>query len=409
MSRRSRRRSINKSVSKIFHYIFRWRTLLFGLYGVSLLLVGQTTFTVLINLSDYPTSDLENIVSLRSIEGTPIEDTAVFSSVEFTEAPVNTNQRIEVDIKFLGEVDIEWICEIYLTENVSLCYHDYRFLSYEQVNNLQVVLNGLRVDCYHSEYEGKEYYTISGYNLTGKNKINKLEMRFQLERTVNTSKITRIPWIFNRNYAKIIHLPMTNVPVHIGDTSDPSVLNVNLDLPFQRILAGHSGWMDAFFPPQYEWEKYLKETSPEFKIYDLPRFEFPIEQECRVQGNTYTFEARFTENNIADRISLVTVPVYGIPTMLSIFLLSPFFIPFLVYIQKKKLISQSSILKNLLLLLEIYGAFLGLPAIALTFLEGEFNFSMFSYLLEIMNPIVLALVLAYPMIFLLVFNAWRSR
>jgi len=201
---------------------------------------------------------------------------------------------------------------------------------------------------------------------------------------------------------------MTNVPVHIGNTSGPSVLSVNLDLPFQRILTGQSGWVDAFFPPQHEWEKYLKETSPEFKAYDLPRFEFPIEQECRVQGNTYTFEARFTENNIADRISLVTVPIYGIPAILSIFLLSPFFIPLLVHTQKKQLISQSSTLRNLLLLLEIYGTFLVLPAVVLTFLESEFNFSMFSYLLEIMNPIVLVCVFAYPAIFLLVFNRTKQ-
>jgi len=406
---RKSRHSISNSISKISHCIFRRRTLLFGLYGVSLVLVGQIMFTVLINPSIYPTNDLENIVSVRSVEGTPIQDTVVYSSVEFTDAPVNTKQRVEVDIEFLGEVNIKWICEIYLTENASLCYHDYRFLSYEQVNNLQVVLDGRSVDYYHSEYEGKEYYTISGYNLTGKNKINKLEMSFQLERTVNVSEIARIPWIFNKNYAKIIHLPMTNIPVHIGNTSDPSVLSVNANLPFQRILTGQSGWVDTFFPPQHEWEKYLKETYPEFKVYDFPKFEFPIEQECIIHGNTYTFETRFTENNIADRISLVTVPTYGIPIMLSIFLLSPFLIPLLVHSQKKQFTSQSSILRNLLLLLEIYVAFLVLPAVVLTFLESEFSFSMLSYLLEIMDPIVLVCIFAYPAIFLLVFNIHRTK
>lgn len=343
---------------------------------------------------------------------------AVFSSVGFTEAPVNTKQRIDVDLDLLSKVEIEWTSEIYLTEDYAiLIYDDFRFLSFELVSNLDVVLNGLSVSHHYSEYEGEKYYAISGFNLSEKNKVNTLEMSFQIERTANTSKLTRIPWLFNENYAKIIHLPMTNIPVHTGNTSDLSTLKVSLGLPVRRVLMTHSGWVDLFIPPRSEWERYR--IAPD--AFNFPEFEYPIAQEYEKEGNTYFFKVHFSENNIASRISLVIIPDFRIPMMLLLFLLSPFYIPVFVWARKKKTKNKSNrkglrlnsnsvtynILFFLLLTLELYAG--PLLMVLSLLLGGEMNLPVVSYIKEITHPIVLFLILIYPALFFFFFHKWKEK
>lgn len=386
----------NVSASKRMRsWSFVWWVILVVLYVLSIFLVGQIGIS-LSNPSNYPTNNLSDIVSFRSL----VNQSSVFSSVEFTQAPVNTKQRIDVNVDMLDEVNIAWVEEIYLTENVTLAYEDFRFFSFEGISNLQAIFNGMNVDYYVTEYKGRKYYAISGFNITGKYKVNKLEYNFQIERAVNKSKLTKIPWLFNENYANLIHLPINNIPVHIGNTSDLSILSVKLNVPFRKIQIEHSGWVDLFVPPKDEWDKYQKEPG----LYEFPRFEYPIEQECTEKGNLYSFKTRFSENNIASRISLVIIPIVGIPIALSLFLLSPFYIPLYILLHKRKFsITKSTSLKSLLLAFEIYsGPLIGLLVIALPFFGGELNMSLLSYIGEIVNPLGLILLLIYPLMYFFV-------
>jgi hypothetical protein len=388
---------------KVLRSVSQWLPTL-ALLVISFFLIIETV-SCLVTPYSYPTVNLKDIVNARSIRGDILDDYVIYSSVEFTDAPVNTKQRIQVNIDSLSEVEIEWTCEMYLVENATLHYNDYRFLSYELVSNLEVYFNGVRVEYNCTEYGGKKYYTVAGYNITDAGKISKLEMHFQIERTVLTSNLTRIPSLFNQNYAKLVHLPITNVPVHTGNLSDLSVLDINFDLPFRRILGGNSGWVDSFVPPEYEWEEYYVRPN----VYCFPVFEYPIEQESIEERNTYTYKVRFSEHNIADRISLVIVPNCGIPAIFIIFLLSPCFVPLFVWIHEKRFMVKSKIKRNLLVVLEIYSALLALALAVLTFFGGELSWSLFSYVLEITNHPLLVLVLLYPALSILFYELRKAR
>jgi hypothetical protein len=210
--------------------------------------------------------------------------------------------------------------------------------------------------------------------------------------------LTRKSWLFNENYAKIVHLPVASVPVHVGNASDLSVLQVKANLPFQRILLESSGWVDLFFPPRNEWEKYVTETSS----VNLPMFEYPIAQESMKERDTYSFKAYFSENNIASRISLVILPDYGITLFLLSFYLSPIYLPIYFYIQKKKVFGKST-LSKFLAVFAIYSVpLLGLLCFVLALFGYQMTLTLFSFIIEVTNPLVLALTLSYPALFFLV-------
>ena len=392
------------------------------LYVVSLILIVQTVYS-LINPSNYPTSNLENIENLRSMEDPPSLppslESASFSSVQFLECPINAKQRFEVDLDILKEVVIKWVCEVRLTGNecAGAEWVETRFLSYEEVNDLEVFVDGQSTNYYCTEYEGKKYYTIPGFNLTEENEIKRFEIYFKIERTAFIYDFAKIPWVFNENYVKFINFPIPVIPVQVHGISDVSAFKIKLGLPFRELLIKQSGWMDAFIPPRSEWIL----VNPDYGPYKIHLFEYPIEQEREKEGNTYFFKTYFSEENIANLIQIVIVPNWKIPALILLFISSPFYIPLFVLI-KKKIKNRSNnqepftkkqgmahrILKIILIPLQLY---LGPLTFLLAFLTREANVEMFIYMMEIARWGLLGLVLIflYPIFFSLIFYKWKGE
>lgn len=249
-----------------------------------------------------------------------------------------------------------------------------------------------------------KYYTLSGVNITDVGRITKIDIHFTIERNAINSKLTKTPILFTENYAKIIHIPITTVPVQLGSESDSNLVRVNLGLPFQRILIENSGWIDSFVPPEDEWEQYLVEQNN----YKFPVFEYPIEQESKQEKNIYSFNAIFSENNIAHTITLVLVPNYSILAILVLFLLSPIIIPLLTWVNNKKIIEKPTFKKYLVVTFESYGL-LSIMPLATSFFGGELNLSLLSYILEITDHLCLVFVLLSPAVFSLFCTLWRAR
>ncbi len=265
-------------------------------------------------------------------------------------------------------------------------------------------------------YEGKEYYTIPGFNLTGENEIRRFEIFFKIERTTFTYDLAKTPLLFDADYVEFINFPIMNIPVQVGHSSDLCTFQIRLNLPFRELLIEQSGWMDAFVPPRSEWPL----VNPEYGTYNIHLFEYPIEQEREKEGDTYFFKTYFSEDNIANLIQIVLVPDWKIPVLLLVFLSSPFYVPLFVLIKRKiqdKLGNQGSMRKQdrthyvwriILTTVELY---IGPLAFALSFLIGKANLEMLIYVTEITRwgLLGLGLVFLYPLFFSLLFHKWRGE
>ena len=372
--------------------------------SISIFLVLQTMFC-LFYPSEYPTQNLADIVTYRSVVNEVTNDYRLFSSVGFTEAPINSKQRFEVVLDSLNEIEVNWNLGMYLNEkNVVVNYDVYKFLNYTVVNNLDVSYNGIPSDYGVIEEDGMKYYTLSNVKVTDEGEVTQIEINFEIERNVIASKLTKTPILFNENYARIIHIPMTTVPVQLGSESDSNLLKVNLEVPFQRILKENSGWIDSFVPPEDEWEKYLVEQNN----YRFPVFEYPIEQEYQQEKNVYTFNAFFSENNIAHTMTLILIPDYSVLAILGLFLALPLFCPILMIANELKWKNKSTFKKYLLVTFEVYGL-LTFSSVITVFFGGELNLSFFIYILEIINPFFLFFVVCSPAFFCLFYTYWKAR
>lgn len=371
---------------------------------------------------NYPTNNLKDITTFRSMEDPPpwpeeLSGGSLFSSVQFLECPINAKQRHEVELEILSEVEIEWVVEVRLAEDCRAEWVETRFLRYENVSDLEVFLDGNSLNYYCSEYEGKKYYTIPGFNLTQKGEVKKFEIRFKIERFAFPTPFVRTPLLFNENYAVFINFPLAVIPVQVGNMSDANMFKIKLDLPFRKISMKQSGWMDAFVPPRSEWIL----VNPDYNTYEYMMFEYPIEQECRNEGNTYFFTTYFSEDNIANLIKVILVPDWRIPGLLLVFLGSPFYIPFFVWVRKKTEKKPNDqefrskdgvawkILGMLRILLKLY---IGpLAFVAGLIIGGAMNPEMLFYMMKITRWGVLGLVLTfiYPVICSLFFYKWKGK
>lgn len=412
-TRRSRRKgkcsAILKSKSKIAFL---------ALLVFSSILIAETAYSLLVPFN-YPTKNLEDKIRLRSMEDRPpippeIEG-ALFSSVLFLDSPINTKQRFEVDLNLLSEVEIDWICEVRLTEDATAHWVNTTFLKYEEVNNIEASLDGQDLSLYIWEYEGVKYYMIPGLNLTERDEVKKYEIRFEIERTLYNTPFVRKPWLFNDNYAKFINFPIGEIPIETGKTSDLSTYKVVFNLPFWTISIRQSGWVDAFVPPKSEWIL----VNPQYGTYEYMMFEYPIEQEYKKEGNTYFFKTNFSKDNIANTVKIILVPEWQIPIMLLIFLASPFYIPIYAFLEKKKKLESKElntrskpykIAKSLLSLLKLY---LGPVFFILSYLltGGKINIQMISYMGEIvsLNFLGLISIFTYPILAYLIFSKCQKE
>jgi len=400
-----------KVLLRVCHKICKWRTIVLAFYILSSVLICNTIYC-LFNPSNYPTKNFEDMIRLRSMENPPelpepVEG-ALFSCVQFVEAPINSRQRFEVDLELLSEVKIEWTYEIRLTKNFTVTWIETKFLSYHKVIDFEVLLDGQSWSYYISEHEGDEYYTINSFNLTEKNEVRKLEANFRIERRTFITPFVKIPWLFNERYAQFINFPIHDIFVQTGNKSDLCILRVNLDLPFQQILIEQSGWMDAFVPPHAEWIL----TNPKYNTYEYMMFEYPIEQQHKKEGNTYIFETYFSGDNIANIIKVILVPDWKIPVLLLLFLSSPFYIPAFVLFNEKIKVKRNnaksahSLMRIIIMVFELY---IGPITFFLTFLIGDMSPELFLYIIGVtcFGPVGLIFIFVYPTLFSLFYYKWR--
>jgi hypothetical protein len=283
---------------------------------------------------------------------------------------------------------------------------DTRGIGFEDVTDLEVSLDGKPLGYSHYESGGKEYYVLSGLNLTQENEIKTLRLSCRIGREPYPHGFVRIPWLFNENYSQFVNFPIVSIPVETNNKSAISTLRVVFSIPFRTILTDQSGWMDAFVPPQSEWVL----VDPKYKTYEIAMFEYPISQNSSKETDIYTLTTYFSQDNIANVAKIVLVPNIGIPIFLLFLLASPFYITILEPFMKKVRMHKTKLnrVKDAALnILQVYS----LPIITfiIALLGENFNLAMLLYLLEIMNPFVLILVLIYPLLYAFPFFYLRKR
>lgn len=408
---RRRKKARSSSESKMRFDVLIWRIIVFSFYIASIALIIDTLYS-LASPFDYPTSNLQDIVKVRSY--TQRYDSV--SCVRLVEAPMNFRQRYEVNIDMLGEIEFRFNQETYMGESlspISPIVPYLQFLEVEKVHNFEAFLDGEKLDYHISEVEGVRFYKISGFNVTEVDKIYKLQILATVARTPVPALSVRTPRIFNENYAIHLGIPMVGyVPLHIDDTSDLSTLKVDFGVPYRRIVMEMSGWLDHFFPPEDEWET-LEENG---RVVALD-FRFPLVQDFEQEGNIYLFSINFSENNNGTGIALYIVPDYQIPALFLLFLFSPFYIPLFEVMRKKskqpkrkgrarldrkKSHSRTKSLRHnigqiLFSTFELYsGPILGL--LAIIFRTG-ISFALILYIAEITNPVLSLVIIFYPALF----------
>jgi len=361
----------------------------------------------------YPTTNLKDIVRVRSLENQP----PLISSVSFVDVPINTKQRIGVTLDSLIEMDVEYTEEIYLTGYGALTFINTSFLSFEEVLSLTVLFEGRSLDYYCFENEGQKYYVMENFTVIQKEKIYKFEIFSTIKPRIRASKFINTPWIFNENYARVIYLPLAKIAVQTNKSSDLCTISVNMDIPYRRILMDESGWTDLFVCPPYEWKEWVieatffwEETGPKPVIRVLPSrsFDYSIEQESRNEKNLYIFSTHFSEDNIASKISLLLIPKVEVILIPLIFLLFPLFFNFfypnfgheknskMKNNKKKTSEGRTHIIKAIST--RIFWLYTG-PILSLVglFVTGT-PILVFGFIREITNPFMFWLILIYPIL-----------
>jgi hypothetical protein len=382
------------------------------LFLISSVLIVQTAYCLLVP-ANYPTAHLED---LRSMENPPtlppaLNESALFSSVQFLDSPINTTQLVEVGLKDINDVEVDWHIDSRLTGNGTVEWIDTLFLPKTDVNNLQVAVDGQNINYYITDLNETKRYTIPGFNLTEVNQVKRLEIHFGFVRLAFHYSFVEIPWIFNDNYVEFVNFPVMSIPLEMNSTSDENTFKITFDLPFREILINQSGWVDGFVLPKNESQL----VNSTYRIYNVEFLEYPIVQEREVYGNTYSFTTHFSGKNIANLVQMVIIPSWSIPAFLLLFLAAPFYICVWELVRNRleeksengKDSKKITLGKTVKLLLQLYG---GPLAFVIYFILGGVSIPLFSYLVDVVvwNYLGMTLILLYPVIFYFVVYKFKA-
>jgi len=384
---------------------FRWKVILYFLFVVSIVLIGQTLFCYL-QPDKYPTNNVEECLSFRSIEDFPIEqiEDYYYSSVIFENCSIKIKQEITANLENFNEVEMNWVCEARLVDkNYSYGIVPWIILKPNtELYNLELSINSQNAKFYVHEIDGKKQYQIPGFNLTEYNEVTQFKMHYTVSHSPYPDGLVKIPLIFNENYATSINFPIFSLSLHHDDVSDINTFQTNFNIPFREILVEHSGWMDFHVQPESEW---IESGSDE--KYVAIGFQYPIEQETDKYGNTYSFSTYFSKNNIANKVTLVTIPNLSVIVFLLLFLSAPFYIPIIDFIKNKlnrsSKIQPNLVLKAITLFFQLY--FGPLTMMISLILGGALSVEFLSYLIgiTILNFVGLILLILYPLLFTFLF------
>lgn len=390
----------------------KWFAIIVLLYIVSSLVISQTIYCLL-SPASYPIGDIENRQDYKKMPNPPvlpqkISDTAYFSTINFLPVPITTKQLIIVNLNGINEVNVDWYFEVRLLSSLAnATWVEINAIPETELRNLRVVVDGTNVN--YQLNENQLYNIPIGLNFTREYEVKRIELHFTFARQANSYHMVKTPLIYNTNYGKFINFPVATSVVELDKTTDSNIFEIDLHLPFQRILMEQSGWVDGFTNPPSEWV-----TQPNGETQAV-FFEYPIIQNRSNNGDHYSFTSYFSASNDANLIQIVVVPNYTFTLFLILLLASPFFIPILELINnkieenynKKKNRKKSHFWRATRSTFEFYGVLFAIFAFAS---GGNVNFDFFAYLTEITlgNTVGLALIVSYPLLFCFTFYKVRG-
>jgi hypothetical protein len=363
---------------------------------VPLVLIGNMIFCMGLP-RNFPTNDLAGRIPVRSIAGVQLPENwkvILQSNVQYVDQPVKTKLTYEIQLDSTEAVsNIEF--EVYLTENVFVQVEEDPSVGFDEVYDYQVTLNGKSLPLNVTEIGSVKYYVMPAFNLTNMNEITKIVESFRYHVSINSINSVKIPWLFNENYAQFIEIKTPRILVQQNGTSDICELVVHFDLPFRQVLVEQSGWMDRFFPSEQ-----VRSADIQKGVLNANIFTYSVAENCTTNGNVFTFDTRFYGNNIASASGVVFIPDWRVALMLMLFLFSPLYVitfSWLGTLTKNEPNRKLGKARVLWTALKAYGVPLTFVPVAIA--TSTDLLSLLQLVCQIMNPVVLSLVFAYPAIF----------
>lgn len=316
-----------------------------------------------------------------------------FRNIRF--APFNINTKQEVYIEPISMKDHSFKIDykiIYSSDkNQKILLHT--FLEKEKVigipkimyNNQKLVLidvNKSRREKIISSDAGEvnKYYEFESFNISGKNKVDVLEVK-GLKLYREPHKLTKIdkPLFFNDNYYVTYTLP-TNIPVIISENkvSDEWVYHLKLP-PFKKIEKKSSGWLNATF-----------------SATNKPLFSGLINQEIIENGKDVTFKTRISLQNLPYSFDYSFIPSWEIFFVILLF----FWFPLIFFLINK---INKSFFKNKNLIYRPYLLILGLLGIG-SLTNYRYILILINELYRLINIPYLIFIILFPCIFYIVFK-----
>ena len=392
---------------------FNWKKIaVITLLIISGVLMGNIMFCTMYP-SNYSQNDLDNRIPLRLLPTPPPEILGIMrTNVFLTDTPIAMKLTCIIRVDSPNKAEYSQKNEYRLTRNAIVHIKETPVMKYEEFNDYSASLDGNSIDLGIIEINGTKYYVMPDFNLTSTNEVRTLLVSYTAEYyPVTCPQFVKIPWVFNDNYAQMSSFWLPTVPVEKGSNSDTCKLSVDFNLPYKKVLIEQSGWFDVFVNP-----KTGLEYSNQNQTVTAQGFEYPIDQTATREGGSYIFQTVFSEQNQSNQPTMTVVPdFFGAPLLLISFLASPFLIMLAGWLDEKRSCrsseSQSKTEGFLSHLIKILKSPYTLPVAVATFIGITTypNFLIFlSFIYEITNPVVLAIIIIFPAIFYFIYAQFKK-
>lgn len=315
-----------------------------------------------------------------------------FRNIKFYPFEVNTKQ--EVYIKEIGfnenSLIIDYKIIYYSNETIPIVIRTFleknTVIGFPKIkyNNKDLIfsdINNSRRNNIVSQDAGEfnRYYEIEGFNLSGQNKIDILEIE-GLKIYVEPHKLTErsIPIFFSDNYYLTYTLP-TIIPILIGKdkASDEFVYRVKVP-QFKQIEKKSSGWMNA-----------------SFNSINKPLFSGFINQSIMEEDDTTIFKTKVDLNNLPYTFDMSFVPSWKI----FLFILLFFWIPLTLFLLNKFI----NLFKDMNLITESYLILIGFLGLG-TISDLNYSFNLIGEISQLINFVYLMFIFLFPVIFYIIFK-----
>lgn len=383
---------------------FHWKTIAVITTLIISLILILNIMVCLISPSNVSQYDLDNRIPLRSLPYPPSSTVdSMKTIVLISDAPVTTKQTYIVRVDSLKEAEFYLKEDFRLTRKATAIIKSLPVIEYEKINDYSATLDGDKLTLKVVEINGTKYYAMPDFNLTNTDEVRTLEVSYTADYFPNAcSNLVKIPWVFNDNYAQMSNIGSATVPVEKGSTSDTCKLRIDFNLPYRKLLVVESGWLDTFVNPKSGLTYFDQNQS-----YNAQYFYYSIDQNTTKDGDSYTFQTVFSEQNQSHPPAMAVIPdFFGVPLLFFAFLFSPFLVMLGWWLDGKRSKgsseSQSKTEGFLARLCKALKFPYTLPTTVATVIGITTlpNFLVFlSFIYEITNPAVLIIIIVFPAIF----------